>query len=164
MLLFLSEKLDATLDFRLIFILIVLLIVFLGFNMRLPCRKHTDICMGDSGSTFIAFSLVWFAIDLSQRNSTLVKPITMLWIIAFPIFNLINVIVLRLRKRKSALSFLLGLFGLGLNYFMLSNAWQFIFWIIALILYIYIVELTRKPLMIQGASNIMTIQQEGEFS
>ena len=191
MLLFLSHKLNATSDFRLLFILIVLLIVFLGFNMRLPRRKHAVIFMGDSGSTFIAFLLAWFAIDLSQQNSALVKPMTVLWIMAFPIFDLINVIILRLRQRKpvliasrdhfhhmlhmagintalstlllSALSFLLGLFGLSLNCFMISDAWQFIFWIMALVLYIYVVELTRKPSMIRSELDVVATQ-EGEFS
>ncbi|MFW0093605.1 MAG: MraY family glycosyltransferase [Coxiella-like endosymbiont] len=175
LLLFLSDKLNARLDFRLLFILIVLLIVFLGFNMRLPWRKHAAIFMGDSGSTFIAFLLSWIAIDLSQQNSALVQPMTVFWIMAFPIFDLINVIILRLRQRKpvlmashdhlhhmlhvvginttlstlllSALSLLLGLFGLGLNYFMIPDAWQFIFWIAALILYICIIELTCRPSM-----------------
>ena len=172
LLLFLSDKLNACLDFRLLFILIVLLIVFLWFNMRLPWRKHAAIFMGDSGSTFIAFLLAWIAIDLSQQNSSLVQPMTVLWIMAFPIFDLISVIILRLRQRKpvlmasrdhlhhvlyvvgmntasstlllSALSFLVGLFGLGLGFFMIPDAWQFIFWIVALMLYICIVELTRK--------------------
>ena len=190
LLLFLSDKLNVTSDFRLLFILIVLLIVFLGFNMRLPWRKHAVIFMGDSGSTFIAFLLAWFAIDLSQQNSALVKLMTVLWIMAFPIFDLINVIILRLRQRKpifmasrdhfhhmlhvagintalstlllSSLSFLFGLFGFGLNYFMISNAWQFIFWIMALMLYICIVEWTRK-LSIRSESDIVTTQ-EGEFS
>ncbi|WP_244670102.1 MraY family glycosyltransferase [Coxiella endosymbiont of Amblyomma nuttalli] len=104
MLLFLSDKLNAVSDFQLLFTLIVLLIVFLGFNMRLPWWKHAAIFMGDSGSTFIAFLLAWFSIELSQRNATLVNPMIVLWIMAFSIFDLINVIVLRLRQRKPVLT------------------------------------------------------------
>lgn len=94
-----SVKLHQVSDFRLLFILIILLIAFLGFNMRLLWRKEASIFMGDSGSTFIAFLLAWFAIDLSQQNSALIKPMTILWIMAFPLFDLINVIVLRVRQK-----------------------------------------------------------------
>ncbi|ACJ20484.1 MraY family glycosyltransferase [Coxiella burnetii] len=175
LLLLVSVKLHQVSDFRLLFILIILLIAFLGFNMRLPWRKEASIFMGDSGSTFIAFLLAWFAIDLSQQNSALIKPMTILWIMAFPLFDLINVIVLRVRQKKSiivasrdhfhhvlhvaglntslstlllcALSLLLGIFGLALNYFTVSDGWQFILWVGALFCYIYIVELTRKPII-----------------
>lgn len=175
LLLFLSVQLHCDSDFRLLFILIVSLIVFLNFNMRLPWRKHASIFLGDSGSTFIAFLLAWFAIDLSQQNSTLVKPMTMLWIMAFPLFDLINVVAFRLSQQKPILvasrdhfhhvlhmiglnaslstvllcilSFILGLIGLGMNYLKVSDSWQLILWVTALLLYIYIVTLIRKPLV-----------------
>ena len=175
LLLFLSVQLHCDSDFRLLFILIVLLIVFLNFNMRLPWRKHARIFLGDSGSTFIAFLLAWFAIDLSQQNSALMKPIAVLWIMAFPLFDLINVVVFRICQRKPILvasrdhlhhilhvvglnaslstlllcilSFILGLIGLGMNYFKISDAWQLISWVVALLLYIHIVALIRKPLV-----------------
>ena len=175
LLLFLSVQLHCDLDFRLLFILIILLIVFLSFNMQLPWRKRASIFLGDSGSTFIAFLLAWFAIDLSQQNSALIRPMTVLWIMAFPFFDLISVIILRLRQRKPilvasqdhfhhvlhvagfnaslstlllcTLSFILGLIGLGMNYLKISDAWQLILWVAVLLLYIYIVELTRKPLV-----------------
>ena len=173
LLIILSLQLHRHVDLKLLIILIVLLVVFLSFNMRLPWRRHASVFMGDSGSTFIAFLLAWFAIDLSQQNPNFIKPMTVLWIMAFPIFDLINVIVLRLRQRKPilvasrdhfhhvlhvsglntsmstlllcTLSLFLGVLGLVLNYFMLPEGWQLILWMAALILYIYIVELTRKP-------------------
>lgn len=179
LLLFLSVQLHCDSDFRLLFILIILLIVFLNFNMRSPWRKHASIFLGDSGSTFIAFLLTWFAIDLSQQNSSLIKPMTVLWIMTFPLFDLINVVALRLHQRKPILaasrdhfhhvlhvaglntslstlllcilSFILGLIGLGMNYLKISDAWQLILWVAALLLYIYIVALIRKPLVTTAA-------------
>ncbi|AKQ33572.1 MraY family glycosyltransferase [Candidatus Coxiella mudrowiae] len=187
LLLFLSAQLQCFLDFQFLFILIILLIVFLSFNMRFPWRRHASIFLGDSGSTFIAFLLAWFAIDLSQKNSELIKPMTILWIMAFPLFDLINVIVLRVRQRKPilvasrdhfhhvlhvaglnaslstlllcTLSFILGLIGLGMSYLRISDAWQFILWIAALLLYIYIVELTRKPLITSVSLEAVTTQE-----
>ena len=93
---------------------------------------------------------------------------------AFPLFDLINVIVLRVRQKKPVLvasrdhfhhvlhisglsaslstlllctiSLFLGILGLILNYFMVPEGWQLLLWIVTLIFYIYIVELTRKPM------------------
>lgn len=174
LLLFLSMLLHRYVDQQLLIILIVLLIVFLSFNMRLPWRKHASVFMGDAGSTFIAFLLAWFAIDLSQQNVSLIKPITVLWIMSFPIFDLINVTGHRVRQGKPVfiasrdhfhhvlhllglnsslstillctLSLSLGMIGLVLNYFMICEGFQFIVWLIGLVFYIYIVDLTRKPI------------------
>ncbi len=189
LLLFLSKQLQCVSDSRFLFILIILLIVFLSFNMRLPWRRHASIFLGDSGSTFIAFLLAWFAIDLSQQNSALINPMTVLWIMAFPLFDLINVIALRVRQRKPilvasrdhfhhflhvaglnaslstlllcTLSFILGLIGLAMSYLRISDAWQFILWVAALLLYIYIVELTRKPLITNARLEEAVTTQEG---
>ncbi len=179
LLMIVSMQLNHHLDVRLLSILIILLVVFLSFNMRFPWRKHASIFMGDSGSTFIAFLLSWIAIDLSQHNISVVKPITLLWIMAFPIFDLVNVSVLRIRQRKPLLvasrdhfhhvlhvsglnaslstvllwtiSLFLGVLGLILNYFRIAQGWQFLLWLGMLVFYIYIVELTRKPVERQSA-------------
>ena len=170
-----SFQMHLHMDQRLLIILIVLLVVFLSFNMRFPWRKHASIFMGDSGSTFIAFLLSWFAIDLSQHNADVIKPITLLWVMAFPLFDLINVTIVRIRQKKPlfiasrdhfhhalhvaginaslstlllcALSISLGAIGFLLNVIMLAEGWQFLLWLAALIFYIFIVELTRKPFM-----------------
>lgn len=173
LLLLISVKLHRYLDQQLLTILIVTLSVFLSFNMRLPWRKRASIFMGDAGSTFIAFLLAWFAIDLSQQNTSLIKPVTVLWIMSFPLFDLINVMGHRIRQKKSVfvasrdhfhhvlhfaglnaslstallciLSLSLGAIGLILNYFAVTEGIQFILWLLGLMFYIYIVELTRKP-------------------
>lgn len=175
LLLMLSFKLNHQMDSQLLIILICILFVFLSFNMRFPWRRKASVFMGDAGSTFIAFLLAWFAIDLSQQNDVIVKPITVLWVMAFPIFDLINVIVLRLRHQKPilkasrdhihhvlhvaglntslstlllcAFSLSLGVFGFVLNYLLMPESWQFLLWLIALVFYIFIVELTRKPVI-----------------
>ena len=174
LLLILSLRLH-NLDTHLLIILIGSLLVFLSFNMRLPWRRHASIFMGDAGSTFIAFVLAWIAIDLSQYNQALVKPMTVLWIMAFPVFDLITVIVLRIRHQKpvllasrdhihhvlhdagikTSLSTLLlcglsvafGVVGFLFDYLMMPEAWQFVLWIVGLIFYMYIVDLARKPLL-----------------
>src|SRR3990167_1068025 len=174
LLLMLSLQLRAAVNVRMLIMLIMVLIVFLSFNMRFPGRKHAHIFIGDAGSTFIAYLLAWFAIDLSQQNVHFLTPMTLLWIMSFPIFDLVNVTLLRIRQHKSiitasrdhfhhvlhvagvntvlstvllcALSMSLGLIGLILNHFTMAEGWQFLFWLLSLGLYIGIVELTRKPL------------------
>jgi len=173
MLLGLAIHLHLYSDLRMLIILAVLLIVFLSFNMRFPWRRKASVFMGDSGITFIAFLIAWFAIELSQVNVTAVKPVTVLWILSFPIFDLIAVSIFRLRRGKPILqasrdhfhhilhvagvnvqistfllcllSLLLGGIGIGMNYLGLSEGWQFIGIIAALIVYLTLVKLVRHP-------------------
>jgi len=173
LLLVLAIHLNRYSDLRMLIILSVLLTVFLAFNMRFPWRRKASVFMGDSGITFVAFLISWFAIELSQLNVHLLKPVTILWIVAFPIFDLIAVSVFRIRQGKPILqasrdhfhhilhvagvnvqistfllcllSFVLGAIGIGLNYWNVSEGWQFISIIIALILYLTLVKLVRDP-------------------
>lgn len=171
LLLFLSFYLHQHIDCLFLIILAVLLIVFLAFNLRLPVRPHALIFMGDAGSTFIAYLVAWFAINLSQTNITIIKPITILWILAFPLFDLISVSVYRIRRKQSPLvasrdhihhilhlrgynasistlllilfSVLLGMFGISMNLLELAEGWQFIAMLLALAGYLYFVRIAR---------------------
>ncbi len=171
-LLVLSWQVMGYLDIHLLAILIVVLGVFLSFNMRFPWRKRAAIFMGDAGSTFIALILAYLAIRLSQDNRMLVKPITVLWVMSFPIFDLISIVILRLRQarpvfaagrdhvhyilRSSGLntmvstwilcSFSLGLGGIGwvMRYFLVPEPWQFMLWCFMLLLYMTIFNYMRK--------------------
>jgi len=162
-------------DVRMLIIIAVLLIVFLGFNMQTPWRKKASIFMGDSGITFIAFLIAWFAIELSQTNTAQIKPMTILWILSFPLFDLIAVCVYRIRQRKPMLhasrdhfhhilhvaginvkvstfllclfSLLLGSTGLLMNYMGVSEAWQFVSFLIALFAYLTLVKCVRDPIL-----------------
>ncbi len=162
-------------DLRMLIILAVLLIVFLAFNMRFPWRRKASVFMGDSGVTFVAFLMAWFAIELSQVNTHVVKPVTVLWVLAFPLFDLIAVSIYRVRQGKSILrasrdhfhhvlhvsgmkvqistfllcllSLLLGGIGIALNYWGVSEGWQFIAILIALTAYLTLVKLVRGPLV-----------------
>lgn len=89
-------------------IFIAMLLVFLLFNLPLPWRKCASIFMGDAGSTFVGFVIAWFAIDMSQtmflRNLTGLSgysPSTILWVLAYPLFDLLAVILHRLFSCRS---------------------------------------------------------------
>lgn len=162
-------------DTRMLAIIAILLMVFLGFNMRTPWRKKASIFMGDSGITFIAFSIAWFAIDLSQTNTKAVEPMTILWILAFPLFDLIAVCVYRIRQGKPVLhasrdhfhhvlhvagmsvqlstfllcllSLILGVVGIIMNYLGVPEGWQFVCFAVAFTAYMTLVKRVRDPIV-----------------
>jgi UDP-GlcNAc:undecaprenyl-phosphate GlcNAc-1-phosphate transferase len=172
LLLLLSIQLKMATEQRLLVILIMLLLVFLAFNMRFPWRKRASVFLGDSGSTFVAFLLAWFAIDISQHNLHVVNPIAVLWIMAFPLFDLLNVTVHRISAGKSifkasrdqfhhilhsagvstasstrllcALSFGLGSIGFLLAHYRVHDGYQLILFLSTLIMYFGMVQFVRK--------------------
>lgn len=158
-------------DLDLLIVLSITLIIFLGFNMRLPWRKAASIFIGDSGSTVVGFLIAWFSIAVGQRHLDTVKPITILWILAFPVFDFFNVFFHRLLNGKSPLiagrdhfhhvlhfigfdtgistlllclfSFALGVMGIVFNDYKVSEGWQFVIWFGVLVAYFLVVKLVR---------------------
>jgi undecaprenyl-phosphate alpha-N-acetylglucosaminyl 1-phosphatetransferase len=83
-------------------IFLCLLPIFLIFNTPLPYGKPARIFLGDAGSTFIAFLLIWAGITLSQHELVSnVKPITVLWCLLFPFMDLLSVCIIRFFDGKS---------------------------------------------------------------
>lgn len=160
-----------TADLNMLSIFALLLIVFLLFNMRLPWRRHAAIFLGDAGSTFIAFAIAWFAISAGQSAGA-VKPVIILWILAFPVFDLLQVCLTRFEQGKPlsqpswdhlhhllqnagvdpgtstwtliVLSFSLGMLGILLNHFQIPDGWQLITWLVTLLIYLKATRLIRK--------------------
>ena len=156
-----------------------LLLVFLAFNMRTPWRRHAAIFLGDAGSTFIAFTVAWFAISTGEGGG-IIKPAIILWILGFPVFDLLQVCIARLQQGKPLLlpsrdhfhhllqangvdattstwamiivSFSLGLAGTLLNYFQVQEGWQLLAWLVIFISYLWIVKLMRKAAYQYAAS------------
>ena len=171
LLLFLSIFLHRTNDCIMLTILAVLLMTFLLFNMPLPWRHRAIVFLGDAGSTFIAFIIAWFAIDLSQINTSIIKPITILWILALPLFDLINVCTFRINNGISPftagrdhlhhilqmrgintiistfllclLSFTLGVTGLILTFHEIKEGWAFLSFLATLGCYLFFVNVSR---------------------
>ncbi len=161
-------------DAHVLLLISILLSVFLYFNMRMPWRKKASIFMGDSGVTFIAFLIAWFAIELSQINTKAIAPITILWILAFPLFDLIAVCIHRIRRKKPVLcasrdhfhhilhliginvqistfllctfSFVLGAVGLLMNNLNVPEFWQLILFFVVLVAYLTLVKYVRDPI------------------
>jgi UDP-GlcNAc:undecaprenyl-phosphate/decaprenyl-phosphate GlcNAc-1-phosphate transferase len=74
---------------------------FLVFNLPLGINKPLRTFMGDAGSMLIGFSLSWCLVALSQNPTTVVAPVTLLWFVAVPIFDLISTAVGRVLRGVS---------------------------------------------------------------
>tara|TARA_Y100000816_G_C26103176_1_gene585260 strand:+ start:2146 stop:3144 length:999 start_codon:yes stop_codon:yes gene_type:complete len=81
-------------------LLFINLLIFTLINMnRLPLYKSF---LGDSGSTLIGYLLASYLIYVS--NQLIVHPILIAWTVAFPIFNIISVMIIRISKLKNPFS------------------------------------------------------------
>lgn len=96
-----------------IYVLLLLsasLCVFLRYNLMVSNQKRASVFLGDAGSTFLGFVIAWFAVSLSQVMSTThlahatFNPLTLMWVLGYPLFDLLAVIAHRLRAGKSPFS------------------------------------------------------------
>ncbi|MCK5829551.1 MAG: UDP-N-acetylglucosamine--undecaprenyl-phosphate N-acetylglucosaminephosphotransferase [Methylococcales bacterium] len=74
---------------------------FLLFNLRIFGRKKASIFLGDTGSMLFGFTIACLIINASQGENNIISPITVLWIIAIPLFDSISIMIRRIRKGKS---------------------------------------------------------------
>lgn len=105
---YINLHLQLTMNFYVLMIFISALCVFLVFNFSFLPHKHATIFMGDAGSTFIGFVIAYFAVCMSQslftQSSNLhFNLMTLLWVLAYPLYDLVAVIFHRVRAKKSPL-------------------------------------------------------------
>lgn len=99
---YLALSADLIIDSHIILLVVSVLIAFLLFNF--PSQKrplNATIFMGDAGSMVLGFILVWFAVRLSQQSVDAAQPVTMLWILAIPLWDMCAVMIFRLSKLRS---------------------------------------------------------------
>lgn len=78
-------------------ILLAVILGFLVFNFPLPRARLHRVFMGDAGSMFLGFALAWFLVDLSQnKGGNAFAPVTALWLLAFPLFDTVALMVRRI--------------------------------------------------------------------
>lgn len=68
---------------------------FLVSNLPLRATQAMRCFMGDSGSTLLGFMLAWLCIELSSGPGSAIRPVTALWIVAIPIFELCWTVIRR---------------------------------------------------------------------
>ena len=82
----------------------VCLLAFLAFNARFPGHHRATIYLGDSGSTFLGFALLWFSITMSQGEQAVMSPVTPLWFFALPLFDMTTVFIRRIVNKQHPFS------------------------------------------------------------
>jgi UDP-GlcNAc:undecaprenyl-phosphate GlcNAc-1-phosphate transferase len=60
--------------------------------------------MGDAGSMFIGFSVVWLLAQGVSQEATAIRPVTALWIIAVPLMDMVAVMIRRLSREQSVMT------------------------------------------------------------
>lgn len=88
-------------NIAIIILFIPILLGFLCFNFPVSWCKHVLVFMGDAGSMFLGFALVWFSIYLSQPPHRAATPIVFLWIMAIPLLDTGATIVRRISRGHS---------------------------------------------------------------
>jgi len=85
---------------------IAALIPYILCNLELLPKIKMKVFMGDSGSFFIGFTMVWLLIEASQlREQQLIQqkvnPVTVLWLIALPLMDMTATMMRRMVKKQS---------------------------------------------------------------
>ena len=74
---------------------------FLIFNFPIKLNRPVRAFMGDAGSTFLGFTVVWVTMGISQGSAALVSPVVGLWFASIPIYDSLTCFVRRSMARKS---------------------------------------------------------------
>jgi len=89
---------DSQHSLVILLLMVSIVIPFLFFNVG---KKMPKIFMGNGGSMFLGYTLVWFLISFSQGENRLAPPITMLCIMALPLFDTWRVMFHRFKSGQS---------------------------------------------------------------
>lgn len=79
------------------------LLAFLAFNLEMPFFRGRKIFLGDGGSTFLGFLVLWLLVVASQKDISF-RPITAVWLVGLPIVDMLTVFARRAFAGKSPFS------------------------------------------------------------
>ncbi|WP_301101118.1 hypothetical protein [Propionivibrio sp.] len=77
------------------------IIGFLYCNLRTPWRSQALVFMGDAGGMLLGLLLAWYSVQLAGSTDAVIKPITAVWILALPLFDMGSVMLLRVMQRQN---------------------------------------------------------------
>ncbi len=77
---------------------------FFLFNLPLQGLRRRRTFLGDAGSMFLGLAVVWHALSLSQGETATMSPITALWFVALPVFDVITTTLRRVLNGNSPLA------------------------------------------------------------
>lgn len=84
-------------------ILAASIVPFLMFNLGILGGSAKKVFMGDAGSMFVGLSIVWLLVisTQGQQHEIAFRPVTALWLIAIPFWDMCAITIRRLLKRRS---------------------------------------------------------------
>lgn len=85
------------------FAMIAATLPYILLNLGVLGRRY-KVFMGDAGSTFIGFTVIWILLETTQGQNSPISPVTALWIIAIPLMDMVAIMYRRLRKGMSPFS------------------------------------------------------------
>ena len=87
--------------FRLVLYIGCSIVAFLVLNFRFPWTKRASVFLGDSGSAFLGLIIAWLLIKFSQGDDAVFPPVLSLFLMGFPLMDIVGVILRRVSKRSS---------------------------------------------------------------
>ncbi|RBP25043.1 UDP-GlcNAc:undecaprenyl-phosphate GlcNAc-1-phosphate transferase [Marinobacter pelagius] len=83
--------------------LCVALIPYLLINLGL-IPGHQKVFLGDAGSIFLGFAIIWLLVRASQGDEPVMRPVTALWLVAVPLMDMVSIMARRLRRGQSVMA------------------------------------------------------------
>jgi UDP-GlcNAc:undecaprenyl-phosphate GlcNAc-1-phosphate transferase len=80
--------------------LVLALVPYWLANLRVPPFRRR-VFMGDAGSLFIGFSLVWLLTNSTQQGEAAFRPVTALWLVAVPLMDMVAIMLRRAKRGES---------------------------------------------------------------
>lgn len=144
---------------------------FLVYNLRHRLRRRASVFLGNSGSLGLGFTLAWLTIGLSQGPGAVIRPVSVAWLLALPIYDICGQFARRISLGRHPfdpdrhhfhhhflyaglsdgqatavilfVSFLMGLVGVGGIWIGLPEYFLTYIWIVFLLIHVY---LSMRPL------------------
>lgn len=83
-------------------LIVTAMVPYIMLNLGFPLGRRFKVFMGDAGSIFIGFTVIWLLIEATQgENATHIRPVTALWVIAVPLMDMATIMIRRIRKGQS---------------------------------------------------------------
>ncbi|MBT8444147.1 MAG: undecaprenyl/decaprenyl-phosphate alpha-N-acetylglucosaminyl 1-phosphate transferase [Gammaproteobacteria bacterium] len=82
-------------------VLAAVVVGYLIFNLPIGRHRPFRTFMGDTGSTFLGFSIAWATVSVCQGDARVISPVYGLWFAALPLYDLLTCVVRRSLKGRS---------------------------------------------------------------
>ena len=77
------------------------IVPFLFFNLGLVPGPVKKVFMGDAGSMFFGLCIIWLFVEGTQGDEPSFRPVTAVWIVALPLWDLTSTFYRRIRSGSS---------------------------------------------------------------